>query len=183
MLEALDVPTVVFANDVFRPIAYGTGEIVGLSRAYVEQNVVFFPHPTSNLTRTQVFDLVDERAEAIVRSLLGTREAALEPDLEEHAREADAAMLQSMLDELRATLSADGADLTVGGFRDGALHLRLDVDEAACADGACVLPRPNIVALIEKTLGKRFRGVPIVLDDSRERAALLSTISGRLPNK
>ncbi len=170
-LEALDVPTVVFANDVFRPIAYGTGEIVGLSREYVEKNVVFFPHPTSNLTRAQIFALVDERIETVAQSLLGTRERIVAADDTAATDEADVTSARALLAEFGATLREDGAALTLDELRDGVLYARLDVDEAACADGSCVLPRRNIVALIEATLGKRFREVSVVLDDSRERVA------------
>ncbi|GAC1308989.1 MAG: hypothetical protein NVSMB19_22500 [Vulcanimicrobiaceae bacterium] len=169
-LEALDVPTVIFANDVFRPIAYGTGDILGLSREYVEKNVVFFSHPTSNLTRAQIAALVDDRAETVVRALLGTREW-IPADRSAGAGDAEATSVESLLDRLRATLREDGADLTLGALRDGVLHARLDVDEAACADGSCVLPRPNIVALIEATLRERYGGIRVVLDDSRERVA------------
>ena len=72
-LEARNIPVVVLANDVFRPIAHSTAQLLGLERSYVEQNVVFFPHPTSNLTREQIFLLVDAAIDPIVASLVGTR--------------------------------------------------------------------------------------------------------------
>jgi len=169
MLEALDVPTVVFANDVFRPIAYGTGEIVGFSREYIDKNLVFFPHPTSNLTRAQIFALVDNCIETVVRSLLGTRERISDTDDPASTDEADLASVRSLLDPLSGSLREDGAALTLGELRGGVLHGRLEVDEAACADGTCVLPHRNLVALLEATLHERFKDMRVVLDDSRER--------------
>lgn len=170
-LEALGVPTVVFANDVFRPIAYGTAEIVGFSREYVENNVVFFAHPTSNLTRAEVFTLVDGSIETVVRSLLGTRERSSGSDDSTTPSEIDIESLRSLLDPLRASLREDGATLTLDEMRGDVLHARLEVDEAACADGTCVLPRRNLVALLEATLRERFTRVHVVLDDSRERVS------------
>ncbi|GAC1543397.1 MAG: hypothetical protein NVS2B17_23120 [Candidatus Velthaea sp.] len=169
VLEALDVPTVVLANDVFRPIAYATGEIVGLTREHVERNVIFFPHPTSNLTRAQVFALVDQSVEAIVGSLLGARDGI--PGIADAAAktEVDCAAIRSLLDPLRASLHEDGAELVLGDVHGGVLHARIEVDEAACADGSCVLPHGNLVALIDAILRERFGDIRVVLDDSRER--------------
>lgn len=168
-LESRGVPTVVYANDVFRPIAFGTAEILGFSHAYVDANVVFFAHPTSNLTREQIFGLVDDAIETVERALLGTREAiALRPNAGAHA--IDISGVRELLDPLRASLLEDGATLAIDNVRGDVVHARLDVDEAACTDGTCVLPRRNLVALLEAALGARYDGIHVDLDDSRERS-------------
>ncbi len=169
-LEALGIPTVVYANDVFRSIAFGTAELLGLSRGYVEQNVVFFPHPTSNLTRAQVFARIDDAIETVVRSLEGSRDESTAGDVASRVEDGDVGAVRAVLEPLAASLREDGAELTLLALRDGVLHARLDVDEAACADGTCVLPRPNLVALLAASLRTRFGAMQIELDDSRERA-------------
>ena len=167
-LESRGVPTVVYANDVFRPIAFGTAEILGFSRAYVDASVVFFAHPTSNLSRVQIFGLVDDAIETVERALLGTREV-LAPSVDNGARALDLIVIRALLEPLRASLIEDGATLVLDDMRGSVVHARLDVDEAACADGTCVLPRRNLIALLEATLGTRYTKIQVELDDSRER--------------
>lgn len=179
-LESRAVPTVVFANDVFRPIAYGTAEIVGFSQAYVAQNVVFFPHPTSNLTKAQVHALVDERIDTIVDSLLGKR-ADLAPETEAPTRPTDLGAIRALIDPLCASLREDGAVLVVRAIDGGVVQAQLEVDEAACADGSCVLPQRNLVALLEATLRERFADIRVVLDDSRERSGATAENVGVKP--
>jgi hypothetical protein len=70
-LEARGVPTVILANDVFKSMMYGTAELLGLQPSYVDSNSVFFPHPTSNLDRAQIFQLVDARIEEIADAITG----------------------------------------------------------------------------------------------------------------
>jgi len=106
-----------------------------------------------------------------VRSLLGTRERSSGSDDSTTPSEIDIESLRSLLDPLRASLREDGATLTLDEMRGDVLHARLEVDEAACADGTCVLPRRNLVALLEATLRERFTRVHVVLDDSRERVS------------
>jgi hypothetical protein len=168
-LESRGVPTVVYANDVFRPIAFGTAEILGFSHAYVDANVVFFAHPTSNLTRARIYGLVDDAIEMVERALLGTREA-IAPSQNAGAHAIDISGVCELLDPLRASLLEDGATLVIDNVRGAVVHARLDVDEAACADGTCVLPRRNLVALLEAALGARYDGIHVELDDSRERS-------------
>lgn len=168
-LESRGVPTVVYANDVFRPIAYGTAEILGFSRAYVDANVVFFAHPTSNLTRSHVFGLVDDAIETVERALLGTRDVVA-PNVVQSTETVDLTEIGELLEPLRASLREDGATLALDDVRAGVVHARLEVDEAACADGTCVLPRRNLVALLEAALRARYDGMHVELDDSRERS-------------
>lgn len=164
-LEARNVATVVLANDVFAPIAYGTAELLGLERSYVERNVVFFPHPTSNLTRAQIFGLVDAQIETIAAALVGARHAAVARP----AEGTDVGAIRSALEPLRRSLLEDGAELTIGELRDGILETRLQVDPVACTDGACVMPRANIIAIIESTLRERFpKIVSVTMEDTRE---------------
>jgi len=70
-LEKRGVPAIVFANDVFKPMMYGTAELLGLPASYVDAHVVFFPHPTSNLTREQIYALIDGKIDQIVAAVDG----------------------------------------------------------------------------------------------------------------
>ena len=169
-LEGRGVPTVVYANDVFAPIAFGTAEILGFSRAYVDANVVFFKHPTSNLSRTQIYGLVDDAIETVEHAVLGTRKT-LAPLANAGGRALDIVAIRALLDPLSASLGEDGATLVLDDVRGDVVHARLDVDASACADGTCVLPHRNLVALLEAALAARFGGLRVELDDSRERRA------------
>lgn len=144
------MPTVVLANDVFKPMLYGTAELLGLQPSYVDDNVVFFPHPTSNLTRDQIFRLVDARIDEIAGALSGTRRRTVSPVTSDGIDGIKAA-----LEPLRQSLRADGATLTIGDLSDGVLQTMLEVGEA-CEGGMCVMPRDQLAAMIEAMLRERF---------------------------
>src|ERR1700719_3667361 len=70
-LEARGVPTVILVNDVFQPIAHATQTLLGLPADYVEKNIVWLPHPTSNKSKGVLDALIDERIEEIRAKLSG----------------------------------------------------------------------------------------------------------------
>jgi hypothetical protein len=164
-LETRGVPAVVLANDVFKPMMYGTAELLGLRSSYVDSHVIFFPHPTSNLTREQIFALVDARSDEILAAIEGTRGSAGRNG----NGAADLQNITALLAPLQRSLHEDGADLTIEALRDGTLQTTLVVGDA-CEDGACVLPRAQLVAMIEAMLRDKFSdALTVAMKDSRER--------------
>lgn len=142
---------------------YGTAELVGLPASYVDENTIFFPHPTSNLSREQVFALIDTKIDEIVNALLARRRTETS-----HAQEDGIEGIKAALESFRQSLHADGANLTIGDLRDGVLQTKLEVGEG-CEGGTCVLPRAQLVAIIRATLRDKFPHVASVqMADSRE---------------
>ena len=79
-LEALGIPTAIIVNDVFAPIAHATSALLRLPDDYVAKNVVWLPHPTSNLTDARAAALIDDRIDTIRDVLLGrSRAVAIAP--------------------------------------------------------------------------------------------------------
>ncbi len=154
-LEALGIPTAIVVNDVFEPIAHATSALLRLPGDYVAKNVVWLPHPTSNLTDDRAAALIDERIDAIRDVLLGrTRAAALapaapyvaEPDLE--SLEAARTIVRGLAESLRA----DGADLVLSHFEDGTLAGELRIGELTCDDGSCIMPTDALERMVEAML-------------------------------
>jgi Fe-S cluster biogenesis protein NfuA len=78
--------------------------------------------------------------------------------------------LQAALQEVRAFVSADGADLELLDF-DGAapaVRLRLDVSRVACID--CLVAPEMLLSLVRQQLQKRIAGLTVELEDPRAGA-------------
>jgi len=165
-LEKRGIPTTTFANDVFVPIAHGTASLLGVPPDYVENHVIFFPHPTSTLAREDVGQLVDRHIEKIVASLTSTEAASTAGD---GAVAPTLATIRTALAPLAASMHEDGAELTVDAYDADTVHLGLRLD-AGCADGSCILPAANLLPMLRSILSQKLSAVPaIVLDDPRER--------------
>lgn len=142
---------------------YGTAELLGLQPSYVDRNSVFFPHPTSNLNREQLFRLVDTRIDEIVNAILGARRLEALP-----LQDAGIEGIKAALESFRQSLHADGADLMIGELRDGILQTKLEVGEG-CENGTCVLPRAQLIAIIAAMLRDSFpQVVNVSMADARE---------------
>ena len=162
-LEARNIPTVILVNDVFEPIAHATAALLALPSDYVTRNIVWLPHPTSNLERSAAAALVDERIDAIRAAFLGRerRETVAESDA---VREDDLSVARQGVDGLARSLRADGADLVLHGFEDGILVGELRLDDVACDDGACIMPAEQLAKMIEASLRPKIaalRGVMV----------------------
>jgi Fe-S cluster biogenesis protein NfuA len=83
----------------------------------------------------------------------------------EHPK-ASTAALEDALRPAREALQLDGADLELCGERDGVVHVRLEVKDAACAE--CVLPRHMLEAVLLTALQRELSHVAAVrVDDPR----------------
>ena len=165
-LEKRGIPTTTFANDVFVPIAHGTASLLGVPPDYVENHVIFFPHPTSTLAREDAGQLVDRHLEKIVASLTSTEAAATVGD---GVVAPTLTTIRAVLAPLAASMHEDGAELTVDAFEADTVHLGLRLD-AGCVDGSCVLPAASLVPMLRSILSQQLSSVPtIVLNDPRER--------------
>jgi hypothetical protein len=164
--EGLGIPTVILVNDVFVPIAHATAAVLELPADYVATNVVWLPHPTSNLTAPAAAALVDERIERIRAALLGAvppangvRTAAPAPD----ENVADDAASDPALDEARAivaalaeSLRADGAELALLRFTHGVLEGEVRIGDVTCDDGSCIMPTDALERMVEAMLRPKF---------------------------
>jgi hypothetical protein len=173
--ETLGIPTIIIVNDVFEPIAHATATLLRLPEDYVENNVVWLPHPTSNLTAAAAAALIDERIDAIRDALLGRGRplsAARVASATNGSNSADDAKLASEALEtareavrgLTQSLRADGADLVFSAFDDGVLHADLHVGDVTCDDGSCIMPADVLERMLEAMLrGKiaALRGVKL----------------------
>jgi Fe-S cluster biogenesis protein NfuA len=77
--------------------------------------------------------------------------------------------LAAALQQLRVLVNADGADFELSEVDDGVVHIRLDLDGAACAD--CVLPAEELEQMIDAALQRSVPGVRTVhvIDSRRQR--------------
>jgi hypothetical protein len=160
-LEARGVPTVILVNDVFKPIAHATQALLGLPADYVEKNIVWLPHPTSNKSKDVLDALIDERIEEIRAKLVGRRfEAAngrangaiaAKPAATQDGAAAERALAaaREAIAGLAASLRADGAELLLDTLDDGVLHGTLRIGELTCEDGSCILPAPQLARMVE----------------------------------
>lgn len=85
------------------------------------------------------------------------------------SRPGSAEAIQSAVDEMRALLQADGADLIVKELNPGAarLHLVVDLANVECLD--CVVPPDMLRRVITDAIAKKSPGeLEILIDDPRE---------------
>ena len=150
-LEASGKPTVIVVNEVFAPIAHGTAALLALPEGYVEQNIVWLPHPTSNLTRAAVTALVDDRIGYVRDALLGRLSASSAAAAAAAAAAGTdvLAVARETVAGLAASLQADGAELALLDYGDGVLAGELRIGELTCDDGSCVMPAPALAKMIE----------------------------------
>jgi hypothetical protein len=156
-LERRGIPTICFANDVFRPIARATAELIGLPPSYVDERTIFLRHPTSTLSKDEMEAAVDERLDELVDKMLGgSYDGTSERD-------------SSALAVLIEGLAADGAELVVGDVVNGVVRCRLVVHDAEkCADGTCLLPPPLMRSVVESTVRAALPGaISVLLEDQR----------------
>jgi uncharacterized protein YjfI (DUF2170 family) len=68
--------------------------------------------------------------------------------------------IDAALEEARALVRSDGADLHLVEANEKAARivLRLDVGDASCATGACVMPGEMLEPLIAAALGRHLPG-------------------------
>jgi hypothetical protein len=175
--EALGIPTIVLVNDVFEPIANATATLLRLPEDYVANNIVWLPHPTSNLSAAAAANLIDERIELVRNALVGRAPrgadaVAASAHQAGAARAASAARVESgALETARAevrglaqSLSADGADLILSTFSNGVLHGEVRIGDVTCDDGSCIMPTDSLERMLEAMLrGKiaSLRGVTL----------------------
>jgi hypothetical protein len=147
-LEASGKPTAIVVNDVFTPIAHATAALLALPADYVARNVVWLPHPTSNLSRAAVSALVDERIGLIRDALLGRLAAATAPGAAGSGGDA-LALARETVAGLAGSLRADGAELVLVGYGDGVLAGELRIGDLTCDDGSCIMPADALAKMIE----------------------------------
>jgi hypothetical protein len=171
-LEARGIPTIILVNDVFAPIAHATAALLALPADYVSKNIVWLPHPTSNLTAAAAALLIDERIEGIRAALLGNAQPApltaasangatagglpvAEPahlvngDSGSEADSAALALARGIVEGLAQSLRADGADLVLLHFGAGVLEGEVRIGELTCDDGSCIMPTDALAKMVE----------------------------------
>ncbi len=151
-LEALGIPTAIIVNDVFEPIAHATSALLRLPDDYVVKNVVWLPHPTSNLTDDRAAALIDDRIDAIRDVLLGRTRVATVPSPGNRGSTPDRESLEaarSIVRGLAESLRADGADLVLSHFEDGTLAGEVRIGELTCDDGSCIMPTDALERMVE----------------------------------
>jgi hypothetical protein len=164
--EARGIPVAILVNDVFEPIAHATAALLDLPAGYVAKNIVWLPHPTSNLTATAAAALIDERIERIRAALLGREQpdsatdgtatheyderALLETAISDRSDgEEELIRARTAVDGLASSLRADGAELVLTTFEDGVLEGELRIGESTCDDGSCIMPADALSRMIE----------------------------------
>lgn len=81
----------------------------------------------------------------------------------------EAAAIQSAVDEMRALMQADGADLVVKEIDVAAarVHLAVDLANVECLD--CVVPPDMLRRVIGDAIAKKHPGeLELLIDDPRE---------------
>jgi len=163
-LEARGIPTVIIVNDVFKPIAHGTKALLGLPDDYVDRNIVWLPHPTSNLTKEAAERLIDERIDEIRAKLMGRPHAAkaaaatVPPSSNGDALAAARAAVSGLADSLRS----DGAHLELETLDEGVLSGSLRIGELTCEDGSCILPTEQLERMIDALVRPKIAALKAV---------------------
>jgi hypothetical protein len=147
-LEARGIPTVILVNDVFAPIAHATASLLELPPDYVAANVVWLPHPTSNLTAQAAATLIDERI-GLVRSALIGRALVAPPEKRDALDRSPLEAARKIVDELARSLHADGAELVLLAFENGVLSGELRIGDTTCEGGACIIPAEQLSKMID----------------------------------
>jgi hypothetical protein len=157
-LEGRGVPTIILVNDVFEPIAAATRVLLGLPADYVEKNIVWLPHPTSNKSKDVLDALIDERIGEIRAKLLGqsaparngkTPSPQIAKDAAPRAAGGKLERAREAIEGLAASLRADGAHLELDALDGDVLHGTLRLGERTCEDGSCIMPAPQLARMIE----------------------------------
>jgi hypothetical protein len=168
--EGLGIPTAILVNDVFEPIAHATAALLELPGDYVARNIVWLPHPTSNLTAAAAAALVDERIEQIRAALVGREQPPLARASEHASNGAPSAsaavatpepvddgnrasetleIARGIVEGLAQSLRADGADLVLTSFDGGVLAGELRIGELTCDDGSCIMPTDALERMVD----------------------------------
>lgn len=78
------------------------------------------------------------------------------------------AVVRSAVDAARALVRSDGADLVLLASDGGRIALRLELGDAACETGACVMPGEMLEPLVAAEIARHLPGVvAVTLDDPR----------------
>jgi hypothetical protein len=154
-LERLGIPTAILVNDVFEPIAYATATLLNMPASYVEERVIWLPHPTSMLSKPQAQALIDARIDRIRAALDGTPAVASAPSQGISGGDPLAAA-RSIAGGLAASLRADGADLVLDSFDGGVLRGRVILGELTCSDGSCIMPAPQLAKMLQAMIGTQL---------------------------
>jgi hypothetical protein len=155
-LERCGIPTVLVTTTRFRPVAAALAAATGLP----ELRTLVVDHPIGGVDREALHRRADAACDALVALFTGGAAPAAAPTAEPRGAE-------RALDELRALVASDGADLTMLDFdgASGVLHLRLVIPDAHCAE--CVMPRAALESVATARLAAT--GVrTVVIDDPRE---------------
>lgn len=146
--ESRGIPAVILVNDVFEPIAHATAALLDLGPDYVASNIIWLPHPTSNLTPAAAALLIDGRIKAIETALLG-RTVARDNGAGNTAAGDALQTARGVVEGLAQSLRADGADLALVSFEDGILAGELRIGELTCDDGSCIMPAEQLAKMVE----------------------------------
>jgi hypothetical protein len=154
-LERAGIPTVLVTTTRFQPVVAALAAATGLP----EIRTLVVDHPIGGVDRATLH----RRADAAYDALVALFSAAAEQPVTRLP-----ALVEGSLDELRALVASDGADLETIGFEPGAgvLRLRLVIPDAHCAE--CVMPRAALESIATARLADHVRTV--VIDDPREPA-------------
>jgi hypothetical protein len=66
-------------------------------------------------------------------------------------------LIAAVVEDLRPSLQASGADLLFEGYEDGIVHCRLVLTEEACLD--CILPKSVLEEVVTQAVREREPGV------------------------
>ncbi len=148
-LEALGIPTAILVNDVFEPIAHATSALLALPADYVAKNVVWLPHPTSNLTASAAETLIDERIESVRTALLGRGGEPANGAANHKGAGDPLEVARAVVEGLAASLRADGADLVLLRYEDGTIDGEVRIGDLTCEDGSCIMPADALAKMVE----------------------------------
>jgi hypothetical protein len=138
-------PAVVVTTTKFEPIAATMATDFGMP----DVRTLVLPHPLGGTDRDTLWRWADEAVERLAALFVGE---AAEPDRDAPATEdpVDPA-LAAALEGVRALVREDGSDLHLLGVDgDGTVRLRLDIEDASCAD--CVMPREVLEQVAQRLL-------------------------------
>jgi hypothetical protein len=110
---------------------------------------VWLPHPTSNLSASAAQTLIDERIESIRSALLGRGGEAANDVANKQTAGDPLEVARAVVEGLAASLRADGADLVLLRYDDGAIDGEVRIGELTCEDGSCIMPADALAKMVE----------------------------------
>jgi Fe-S cluster biogenesis protein NfuA len=150
-------PAIVVTTTKFEPIAATMAADFGMP----DVRTLVLPHPLGGTDRETLWRWADDAVERLEALFVASPASPATPT-SASPQSASASppldpSLAAALDGVRALVREDGSDLRLLGVDDGIVRLRLEIEDASCAD--CVMPRDVLEQVAQRLLSSSVPSV------------------------